>query len=30
MRTMHPTLFLPAGFQLVVTVLLAIVTVRLY
>ena len=27
---MHPTLFLPAGLQLVVTVLLAIVPVRLY
>ena len=30
MLTMHPTLFLPAGFQLAVTVLLAIVPVRLF
>ena len=30
LRTMHPTLFLPAGFQLAVTVLLAFLSVRLF
>ena len=30
LRTMHPTLFLPAGFKLAITALLAVVPVRLF